>query len=116
MKISEFTLSALFLMSSSYATTAFAPSFTRGGAIGNTASMSSGIPSIDAATDGQSRFQLMATTTSEEIIPREVLFGNPKYAGTSVFCFACFMFRWNRAIFNVLSYRIYVSKLFLLAS
>jgi len=80
MKISEFTLSALFLMSSSYATTAFAPSFTRGGAIGNTASMSSGIPSIDAATDGQSRFQLMATTTSEEIIPREVLFGNPKYA------------------------------------
>jgi hypothetical protein len=85
MKISEFTLSALFLMSNSYSTSAFAPA-SRGGAISNTAAISSGIPSLAAATDGQSRFQLMATTTSEEIIPREVLFGNPKYASTSVFC------------------------------
>jgi len=76
MKISQYTLSALFLVSCSYSTSAFAP--TLRGAI-STASKGSGVSSL-AACESHSRVRLMATTTSEEVIPRDVLFENPKYA------------------------------------
>jgi len=76
MKVSQYTLSALFILSCSYSTSAFAPT-SRGTT--SMATRDSGVSSL-AANDVESRSQLMATTTSEEIIPREVLFGNPTYA------------------------------------
>jgi hypothetical protein len=81
--------------------------------------MSSGVPSLDAATDGQSRFQLMAATTSEDIIPREVLFGNPKYAGTSIFSLIASNFVGNATYLQcafVSDIVQYISKKFLRAS
>jgi len=76
MKVSQFTLSALFLLTSSSSTSAFAPAI-RGAA--NFAVRGSGISTF-TVSDDQSRVQLMSATTSEDIIPAEVLFGNPTYA------------------------------------
>ena len=76
MKVSQFTLSALFAMSCSYSTTAFAPASRGVSSVG----MGGLSANTFGANDIQPRVQLSATTTSEEIIPREVLFGNPTYA------------------------------------
>lgn len=83
MKWSQCALSALYLMSCSYSTSAFAP--VSSGAL----STATGI-SLAARGGGA---QLSATTTSEEIIPREVLFGNPTYAGEFLFVVTKFQSR-----------------------
>jgi hypothetical protein len=67
-------------MSCSFSTSAFAPAASGGM---SAVARGAGVSSL-AASDGQSGFRLMAATTSEDIIPREVLFGNPKYAGKSL--------------------------------
>ena len=40
--------------------------------------------SLASPRGGSQSLPRMATTTSEEIIPREILFGNPKYASPSL--------------------------------
>ena len=70
MKLSQCALSALYIMSCSSSTSAFAP--VSSGALSTAAG-------ISLATRGGGA-PLSATTTSEEIIPREILFGNPTYA------------------------------------
>ena len=73
MKVSQFTLSVLSVLSCCYTTTAFVPV--------SRVSKSTDLTISFTAGGSQSCSKVMATTTSEEIIPREVLFGNPTYAG-----------------------------------
>jgi len=73
MKVRQFSLSTLSIISCCYTTSAFVPV--------SRVTKSTDLTTSFTAGGSQSRSKVMATTTSEEIIPREVLFGNPTYAG-----------------------------------
>merc|ERR1719491_1898612 len=82
MKIPQVTISVLCILTQSYSVSAFAPSSSIStGTIAKSALYKEqAIPFSVSSRDNKPLSRLMVTTTSEDIIPREVLFGNPNYA------------------------------------
>jgi len=82
MKIPQVTISVLCILTQSYSVSAFAPSSSIStSTIAKSALYKEqAIPFSVTSRDNKRLSRLMVTTTSEDIIPREVLFGNPKYA------------------------------------